>query len=228
MSRKMKTTKIRNVIFDLDGTLLDTTEGILESAAYAAKQLGYPELPRETMLKFIGPPIQRSFTEHYGATAEQAQAAANVFREYYKTQALLKARPYDGIFALCETLQGNGIRMAVATYKREDYAVELLKHFGFDRYCDPMHGADNNNVLKKEDIVDLCMREMGAGKAECVLIGDTEHDAAGALKAGIPFLAVTYGFGYKAGGDVQMQGTLLGVADTPEEAGRIILEHNAG
>ena len=218
--------KIRNVIFDLDGTLLDTTDGILESAAYAARKLGYPELPRETMLKFIGPPIQRSFREHYGATEKQAQAAANVFRDYYKTRALLKATPYEGIYSLCETLKEHGIRMAVATYKREDYALDLLKHYGFDRYCDPMHGADNNNVLKKEDIVEMCIREMGARKGACVLIGDTEHDAAGAQKAEVPFLAVTYGFGYRPGEAIRTDCILLGIADSPEEAGRVILQHN--
>ena len=216
---------IKNVIFDLDGTLLDTTEGILESAAFAAKQLGYPELPRETMLKFIGPPIQRSFTRYYGTNEEQAQNAADIFREYYKTKALLKAKPYDGIFDLCETLRSNGFQLAVATYKREDYALDLLKHFGFDRYCCSMHGADNNNILKKEDIVDLCIHEMGAEKGTCVLIGDTEHDALGAEKAGISFLAVTYGFGYKSDETITAGCKLAGIANTPEEIGTILLKN---
>ena len=215
--------QIRYVIFDLDGTLLDTTEGILESAAYAARELGYPELPRETMLQFIGPPIQRSFMVHYGADEAAAQKAADVFRNYYKTRALLKAAPYEGIYGLCERLKENGVRMAVATYKREDYALELLRHFHFDRYCDPMHGADNLNVLKKEDILEMCIREMGARKEECVLIGDTEHDALGAQKAGVPFLAVTYGFGYKSWEPVITEARLLGVANSPEEAADIIL-----
>lgn len=215
---------IRFVIFDLDGTLLDTTDGILESAEYAAKELGYPALPRETMLQFIGPPIQRSFMVHYGADEAAAQEAANIFREYYKTKALLKAAPYEGIYRLCETLGQNGVRMAVATYKREDYALELLKHFSFDRYCDPMHGADNLNVLKKEDILRMCIREMGARDEECALVGDTEHDALGALKAGVPFIAVTYGFGYRPGETVRTDARLLGVADRPEQVADIVLQ----
>lgn len=220
--------KIRCVIFDLDGTLLDTTEGILESVKYAVEQLGYPELPMETMRRFIGPPIQRSFMVHYGCTPEEAQNAANIFREYYKGKALLKARPYDGIYALCERLKEDGYRLAVATYKREDYALDLLKFYRFDQYCDPMHGADNNNVLKKEDIVRLCMDETGARADECVLVGDTEHDATGAAKAGIPFLAVTYGFGYKPGKAVVSEGKLLGIADSPLQIEEIIRKTENG
>lgn len=214
--------KIRNVLFDLDGTLLDTTEGILESAVYAARELGYADLPRETMLQFIGPPIQHSFMKHYGISAEEAQHAAELFRNYYKDKALLKAMMYLGMEELCETLKKAGFRMAVATYKREDYALTLLRHFGFDRWCDPMHGADNFNVLKKEDIVRMCMEEMGAVPEDTVLIGDTDHDARGAAKAGIPFLAVTYGFGYRPGEPVVTDAKLIGIADTPMQIAEIL------
>ena len=214
--------QIRNILFDLDGTLLDTTEGILESAVYAARELGYPELPLETMLQFIGPPIQQSYMKHYGVSAEEAQHAAGIFRGYDKEKALLKASMYIGMEQLCETLKEAGLRMAVATYKREDYALTLLRHFGFDRWCDPMHGADNFNVLKKEDIVRMCMEEMGALQENTVLIGDTDHDARGAAKAGIPFLAVSYGFGYKPGEPVITDAELLGVAESPMQIAEIL------
>lgn len=214
---------IKNVIFDLDGTLLDTREGIIESVKFAAKELGYEELPRETLLKFVGPPIQQSLMMFYGCDMETAQRGANIFRDYYKTTALLKAEPYEGIFDLCEKLKANGVRMAVATYKREDYALTLLRHFGFHKYCNPMHGADNNNVLKKADIVRICQEEMGATKENSVLIGDTEHDAKGAEQAETPFIAVTYGFGYKSSDDVKDYPS-IGVARTPLEIADIILE----
>lgn len=213
---------IRSVIFDLDGTLLDTREGIIESAKYAAQELGYEQLPYETMLTFVGPPIQASFMKHYGCDKDSAQRAADVFRDYYKNQALYLAKPYEGIYDLCRTLKDNGIRMSVATYKREDYATDLLRHFDFDKYCDPMHGADNNNVLRKEDIVRMCMEEMGASKEDTVLIGDTDNDAKGALKAGISFIAVTYGFGFKTEEDVS-EYPYIGVLDTPMGAADIIL-----
>lgn len=213
---------IRNVIFDLDGTLLDTTEGVLESVKFTAKELGYPELPYEELRTFIGPPVQLSFIKHYGCDEKKAQRAADLFRSYYKGTSLFKAKPYDGIFALCEAFKSNNIRMAVATYKREDYALALLCHFGFDRYCDSMHGADNFNELKKEDIVELCRKELGALKGECVFVGDTMQDAAGASKAGITFLAVTYGFGFRTEKDVQ-EYPHIGIAGSPAEIADLVL-----
>ena len=214
---------IKNVIFDLDGTLLDTREGVIESAKYAARQMGYDELPYETMLSFVGPPIQNSFMKHYGCDQELAQKAANIFREYYKNTALLLAEPYEGIYDLCRVLKEHGVKMSVATYKREDYALSLLRHFDFHKYCDPMHGADNNHVLKKEDIVRMCQEEMGASKEDSVLIGDTDNDAKGAVKANTPFIAVTYGFGFRNEDDVA-EYPHIGVASTPMEVAEIILK----
>lgn len=207
--------KYNTVIFDLDGTLLDTTQGVLESAVYAAKSLEFDELPYETMLKFVGPPIQNSFKEYYGCDGAQAQKAADIFRSYYKEKALLKAVPYDGIYELCEKLRAMGLKLAVATYKREDYAITLLNHFGFDRYCVCMHGADNNNVLKKSDIVNLCVSETDSTPETSVLVGDTLHDALGAKQAGIDFIAVTYGFGFRKNDTIPYP--CVGVADKPVE-----------
>lgn len=213
---------IKNVIFDLDGTLLNTTEGVIESVKYTARSLGYPMLSSKKFLKFIGPPIQQSFMTYYGADRDRAQVAADTFRKYYKDTALLKAVPYEGIYELCEILQKNHIKMAVATYKREDYALTLLKHFHFQEYCNPVHGADNHNKLKKEDIIEICIEEMGGKKGETVLIGDTLNDAMAAEKAGILFIAVTYGFGLKSLEDVEAYAN-IGYADTPLRIVDIVL-----
>lgn len=193
---------MKAVLFDLDGTLLDTTEGVLESAIFAAKKLGYEELPYETMLSFVGPPIQNSFIKWYGCSQEKAQEAANVFRTYYKENALFKAALYPDLIDLLKELQMKDIKIGVATYKREDYAISILEHFGIAPFCITMHGADNFNKLTKADIVNMCIDELGTEKREVVLVGDTEHDALGAERAGVPFLGVTYGFGFKTKADV--------------------------
>ena len=193
---------VHTVIFDLDGTLLDTTEGVVESARFAIKAMGFNEPTYDTLLKFVGPPIQNSFMNHFGCDENTAQKAANIFRDYYKNEALLRAVPYDGIFKLCDELKTRGKKLAVATYKREDYALSLLHHFGFEDFCDSMHGADNENVLKKSDIVSMCMRETGSKHSNTVLVGDTIHDALGAERAGIFFIGVTYGFGFSRAEDL--------------------------
>lgn len=207
---------IKAALFDLDGTLLNTTDGVLESAIFAAKQLGYPSLPFDTMLKFVGPPIQNSFKTFYGVSEDRAQEAANIFRSYYKENALFKASLYPDIIEVLKNLKANSIKIAVATYKREDYAISILKHFGIAPYCQSMHGADNYNKLTKADIVNLCIDELGIDKSEVVLIGDTEHDALGAQRAGVQFLGVTYGFGFKSRNDIDKYPN-IGYADSTKE-----------
>jgi len=193
---------IKAVLFDLDGTLLDTSEGIMDSVRYTIAQLGYAPLPSDTILKFVGPPIQNSLITYVGLTAEEAQTGANIFRNYYKSEALFKAQLYSGIIDVLAMLKNNGVKIGVATYKREDYAIDILEHFGIASYCDVMHGADNENKLTKADIVEMCISEMGEDKASVVLIGDTDHDAKGAQDAGVGFIAVTWGFGYKPGDSI--------------------------
>ena len=213
---------IRNVIFDLDGTLLDTSEGIIESIQFAVHELGYEQLSYDELCTFVGPPIQQSFMNHYGCDKETAQKAADIFREYYMTTALLKAKPYDGIYELCERLKKKDIRMAVATYKREDYAVQLLCHFHFNEYCDPMHGGDNLDQLRKEDIIKRCQSEMNASPENSVMVGDTVGDALGAVKANTPFIAVTYGFGFKIPEEINAYPN-IGTAGNPLEIADLIL-----
>ena len=188
---------IKAVLFDLDGTLLDTSEGIKHSVRYTLSKMGYNELPEDTILKFVGPPIQNSLMTFCGVDAEEAQKGANVFRDFYKSEALFEASLYDGIIELLQELKGRGVRIGVATYKREDYALDLLNMFGISEHCDVIHGADNENRLTKADIVEMCINELGTKKSDVILVGDTEHDAKGAAVAGVRFVAVTWGFEYK-------------------------------
>lgn len=191
------------VVFDLDGTLLNTTRGVLESVRYTIGAMGLPMLPDEAVNRFVGPPMQDSFVREYGVSKETAQQAANIFREYYKTKSLLQADVYDGIIELLQMLKRQGKKIAVATYKRHDYAMDILKHFGIADYCDSMNGADNNNVLTKADILNKCLDEVGnPPRNEVVLIGDSEYDGIGAENAGIDFIGVTYGFGFRTEADI--------------------------
>ena len=209
------------VIFDLDGTLLDTSEGVLECVRYAADTMGYPPLPREELLTFIGPPLTLSFPKHYGMDEAAAWEAIRLFREHYVAGAILKAVPYAGICQLCRDLQARGTAMAVATNKVETQAVRLLTHFGFERFCSPIRGADPAGRLKKADLIRLCLEERNTAPENAVLMGDTLFDAEGAAAAGVGFLAVTYGFGFHCRQDAAPYAT-AGIAATPEEAAELI------
>ncbi len=191
------------ILFDLDGTLLNTSIGVMESVEYTIDKLGYEKLPPEAVKRFVGPPIQDSFIREYKVSKEEAQKGANIFRDYYKNEGLLKAEPYDNLYEFFELLKKQGKKMAVATYKRHDYAMKILEHFHISDYCDSMNGADNENVLTKADIVVKCMEECGVtDRSKVVLIGDSEYDAIGAKGVGIDFIGVTYGFGFKTKEDV--------------------------
>lgn len=190
-------------VFDVDGTLLDTTEGVLSSVRYTIAKSGLPELSDELLKNFIGPPIQNSFKKYYSVNDQKAQELAEIFREQYKNVDLLKAVPYPGIYKVFEALKKSGIKLAVATYKRQDYATKLLRHFEFDKYTNILYGADPYNKLKKNDIIEKCMSDLGISDyTQAVMIGDSDNDAIGAQKLHMNFLGVTYGFGFKTPEDI--------------------------
>ncbi len=199
----MNLKEYKYVIFDLDGTLVDTSEGILQAVEYTINKLELKQLDNDILRSFIGPPIEKSFENHCALDAVQAKEAASIFRKHYMDETLFMAKPYDGIFELCDELKKEGCKLAVATYKREKYAIDLLEHFGFEKYMDVMHGSDEAGVLTKADIIDLCVAEMDAKRDETCLVGDTQHDLIGASGARVKFVGVTYGFGYVLGEKIE-------------------------
>lgn len=207
-------------VFDLDGTLIDTSEGILSSVRYTIDYFGFEGLSEKSIADFIGPPIQVSFSRAYGLEGPILQDIATVFRDHYKSVDLLKACPYEGIFDVLSNLKNTGLKLAVATYKREDYALEILKNFGFDKYFDVMHGGDHENLLKKSDIIELCIKESNIVEySKVVLVGDTDNDEVGAKNVGVDFLGVGYGFGYKN----SYPNNCMGFADSPEDIVKLLL-----
>lgn len=215
--------KYKLVIFDLDGTLLDTTEGILNSVKHTISAFSLPMLSDKELRTFIGPPIQFSLNKHYGLEGEKLQEMTDCFRLEYSTKHLLKAAPYEGIFYLLEKLSINGIRCAVATYKREDYALKLLNYYGFNKYMNIMYGADNENKLKKKDIIIKCIESSGiTDYNNVVMVGDTTHDSSGAFELGIDFIGVTYGFGFKK--EDKNNHNFTGMAENPEEILNLIIK----
>lgn len=198
-----KNKKYKYVIFDIDGTLLDTTQGIISAIDYTIKKCNLNELEYSDKLYFIGPPIQDSFKKAYNLSSEEAMEIANVFRERYRKFELYKARVYNGIMELLQQLKENGVKIGIATYKREDYTIDILKHFGIFNYCDVIHGTDYEGKLSKYDVIKLVIKELGIENInDAVMVGDSNNDYLGAEKNGMHFVGVTYGFGFSKN-DVQ-------------------------
>ena len=211
------------VIFDLDGTLLDTGEGISRSVGYVIETMKLPKITPEVMRTFIGPPIQKSFARVYGLDEKEANEAADLFRNRYKDTDILLATPYEGIFDTIRSLSDAGVRSAVATYKRQDYAEKILVHFGFDRVCDVICGSDFEGKLTKKDIIENAIKKLGVSdKKRAVMIGDSDNDAIGAAQMGVDFIGVTYGFGFASDEDVDEYAN-TGHAKIPAEILRCVL-----
>ena len=191
------------ILFDLDGTLLDTTQGVIDAVKITVKQHGF-SMPSDEVLKtFVGPPMQKSMAETFNLDKETALQVANNFRANYKKYSLYKAELYTDVIEMFEKLIDKGFKIAIATNKSHENAEGIIKYFGLDKYCDFYMGSDLTGKLTKADIVEKCIEVLNADKKQTVLIGDSEFDLVGAKQAGIDFLGVTYGFGFKNPEDIQ-------------------------
>lgn len=193
--------KYEAVLFDLDGTLLDTSEGIVKSVNETIEHYDLVRPPEEDLLKFIGPPIEWSFEGRCGCKGDFLTEVTAYFRDRYSNHNLLLAAPYEGIYDLLGYLNDKGIPVGIATYKKQDYAEKLLTAKGFDNYTDHINGSDYGGKLLKKDIIKLCIDSLGVTDVSKVLmVGDSCHDAGGAKLVGAPFAGVSYGFGFGAFG----------------------------
>ncbi len=203
------------LVWDVDGTLLNTLEGLVSAYQYTIAKLNLPEKSYHEISSFIGPTPQTIFISKFGLSEIEAQKAADIFRERYKNVDLLKAEPYPNMLSILENLSKRGYKQAVATNKRQDYAVDICKHFGLDKYCQPIYGADNFNKLSKAELIKKCLKDLEVIGNQAIMIGDTLGDKTAAEQAGIDFLGVNYGFGFR---------NVEGYANSPSEIPDLLID----
>lgn len=189
------------IIFDLDGTLLDTGRGISKCIASTLGKMGFKVPDEETCKTFVGPPLKKRFLELFDADENTADAVMKAFREEYGKGDVFLADCYAGMEE-CLTALHEHFSLAVATYKREDHAVQLLEKFGMVHFFDAICGSDAAATMTKNQIVEKAMNLVGVAPAESLLIGDSANDAESAAQLGIPFIGVTYGYGFKTDADI--------------------------
>ena len=187
----------RSILFDLDGTLTDSGEGILNSAAYALEQLNVPVPSREEMRVFVGPPLHETFVK-FGVPRELAEEAVRLYRVRYIPIGKYENHPYPGIRELLETLQSQGHRLYVATSKPEGMSVDILEHFDLAKYFTRICGASMDASRTAKDAVIAYLLEETGEAGNMVMVGDTEFDVLGANAHGIPCIGVSWGYGETA------------------------------
>ncbi|MCR4781327.1 MAG: HAD-IA family hydrolase [Lachnospiraceae bacterium] len=186
--------KYKNILFDLDGTLTDSSDGIIKSVLYAYKKLGITPPDEEVLKTFIGPPLGDSFIKH-SVPKEDEIKAVDIFRERYNVKGKFENRPYPGIIDLLKELKEEGYRLYVATSKPEITAKEVLEHFDMAKYFDEIAGATlDGSREKKNDVIEYLLKKQGI-EDDIVMVGDTIYDVVGAKKLDLPCIAVTWGFG---------------------------------
>lgn len=193
----------KTFLFDLDGTLLDTTKGVIEAVKITISELGLEMPSNEILHAFVGPPMQKSFEKYFGMDKETALKSANLFRSNYNKHSLFMATLYEGVLELLSKLQSEDCKIAVATNKSHDNAMAILDKFGILKFCDYALGSDLDGKLTKTNIVNECINKLNADKLTTVLIGDSTADSKGAYEAGINFIALTCGFGFKSKADLE-------------------------
>ena len=188
----------KTILFDLDGTLTDSAEGITKSAQYALAKQGIDEPDHEKLRGFIGPPLHRYFMKYAGFTAEQAAQAVSDYRAYYNASGMYMNRVFEGIPAMLIRLKNAGRRLAVVTSKETNQAVAVLRQFGLLPYFEAVIGCnpDNTNAAK-DSLIRRAMNTLGVAMTpdEVVMVGDRFYDIEGAAKTGVASIGVLYGYG---------------------------------
>lgn len=185
------------ILFDLDGTIIDSEEGIINSAIYALAKFGINTADRSSLRKFIGPPLHRSFELFYGFSAEKAALAVDFYREYYADKGVFEYSVYDGMELLFKKLKSEGKTLVLATSKYEYFAKKVIEHLGFSDYFDFIAGScKNGERSEKAEVISYVLRSLKiTDKQKVLMIGDRMHDIIGAGTVGIDSIGVLYGFG---------------------------------
>jgi phosphoglycolate phosphatase len=194
--------KYTTILFDFDGTMVDSSRIILPCVQNTYRELGM-ELPSKDILrKFIGPPLNESF-KIIGMPEELINKAVGIYRSTFNNKNYEDFLLYPGMRELLTHLQKEGVRLAVASVRLEDKLQEVCIHMDIDRYFEAVCGkVDAEGVLTKEDVVRRALQKLGNPAGQAVLIGDSTFDEEGARQAEIDFVGVLYGFGFVAAKDV--------------------------
>jgi phosphoglycolate phosphatase len=196
----MNDAPLRNILFDLDGTLTDPREGITRCIQYALEKLNRPVPAQQELERYIGPPLRGAFASLLASTeTELLETAVSFYRERFAPTGLFENKLYDGVPQMLASLRADRRRLFVATSKVGIYAERILEHFGLSQFFEGVYGSTlDGRFDNKADLIRHLLAGESLAAHETVMVGDREHDLLAARQNGVRSLGVTYGYGSHA------------------------------
>jgi phosphoglycolate phosphatase len=188
---------LRNIFFDLDGTLVDTKLGVFRCYQYALSKLGQPYPGDDTMLQFLGPPLRYAFTTLL-KTKDNAviENAVSIYRERYTTTGIYECAPYPGIMELLAELHKHNLRLFVVTTKAKPYADTIAQYLGFSKWLTDVYGPGmNGDMDDKAKMIRHILSSRSLNSQETVMIGDRDRDIQAGKTNHTRTMGITYGYG---------------------------------
>lgn len=186
--------KIKNLLFDLDGTVVDSFEGVSNSILYALEKMDWKMLTKEQTRPFLGPPLPNSFEKYCNMTKDEAFRAVELFRERYSVQGIFESTPFDGMKEFLDYLKSQNIRLFVATSKPQHYAIQILEHVGLDKYFEIILGVSPSNTVEdKSGLLNCIIDKFSLDKKETAMMGDRMFDIDAAKNVGVMSIGIING-----------------------------------
>lgn len=202
------------IIFDFDGTIVDSSPGIYNTANWSVKQLGIEEETRiEQLNKFIGPPLKDCFKITFDLEDSLLEDACDIYRKRYFEKGQYEVEVFDGIENVLKKIKEKGYILAIATMKYKEIVLSMLEHLNLVQYFDYIDGTNIEGTKYKTQILNEIVEHFNVEKKDAILIGDTYHDENAAVNANIDFLAVSYGFGFTK--ETKINSSMIGIATSP-------------
>ncbi|RRD94837.1 HAD family hydrolase [Clostridiales bacterium COT073_COT-073] len=188
--------KYQYILFDLDGTLTDSAEGITKSMAHALRHFNVEIENLKDLNQFVGPPLEETFIGHYGFSKEESDILSELFRQRFAEKGKFENRLYQGIKELLQALKRSGRKLYVATSKPTIYSKEILDYFEISEYFEDIIGSElNGERTEKADVIAYVLDKHGINKEKAIMVGDRKYDICGAREHGLNAIGVLYGFG---------------------------------
>jgi len=188
--------KIQNILFDLDGTLTDPKEGIVNSILYALDKLDIQENHINELDTFIGPPLRGSFKERYNLSDNLADKAVTFYREYFAEKGLYENQVYTGVVEFLEFLVSQKYQLFLATSKPTVFSDKILRHFNLHKYFTGIVGSNLDNTrTDKSEVIAYVISTYNLQPKNSIMVGDRKLDIIGAKNSSMRSIAVTWGYG---------------------------------